>query len=368
MKILLLLVGLFDLYYSPLGRIFDYMAFLLLFIFIVKKELLINYKILLYLIVPFSFGVLFFNDVKSVIGILFGVFFGYIFYIYYQKNQSIIPFVWISIFMSIIFLIQLLSFKVLNFYIDFTTILGSLSSRNYIEETDFFRASGLFQEPNSYCVFSFVMSTILLYTKYEHKYKDIAVVLLISTMIISNSLWGMVLAIGLTGLLILRKKYKYILSMVLVLIVTQSIWLENRTKYRITNVFIESTVQERYIGSKFTEIDNQQINGLLVKENDSMILKIKNFILGYGSSSYGFQVRYGANGISYLLFNFGLFGLVLFLYYVYYLDDTKYKQKLIITLFLLTSYSYFTYAIFWVWFVVMNFESINKFKKRIVNC
>ena len=56
------------------------------------------------------------------------------------------------------------------------------------------------------------------------------------------------------------------------------------------------------------------------------------------------------------------------LYYVYYLDDTKYKQKLIITLFLLTSYSYFTYAIFWVWFVVMNFESINKFKKRIVNC
>ena len=79
------------------------MAFLLLFIFIVKKELLINYKILLYLIVPFSFGVLFFNDIKSVIGILFGVFFGYI---YYQKNQSIIPFV----FMSIIFLIQLLSF------------------------------------------------------------------------------------------------------------------------------------------------------------------------------------------------------------------------------------------------------------------
>ncbi len=366
--ILILFVCLYDLYFSPFGRIFDYMAFLLLFIFIVKKELLINYKILLYLIVPFSFGVLFFNDVKSVIGILFGVFFGYIFYIYYQKNQSIIPFVWISIFMSIIFLIQLLSFKVLNFYIDFTTILGSLSSRNYIEEIDFFRSSGLFQEPNSYCVFSFVMSTILLYTKYEHKYKDIAVVLLISTMIISNSLWGMVLAIGLTGLLILRKKYKYILSMVLVLIVTQSIWLENRTKYRITNVFIESTVQERYIGSKFTEIDNQQTNGLLVKENDSMILKIKNFILGYGSSSYGFQVRYGANGISYLLFNFCLFGLVLFLYYVYYLDDTKYKQKLIITLFLLTSYPYFTYAIFWVWFVVMNFESINKFKKRIVNC
>lgn len=130
MKILLLLVGLFDLYYSPLGRIFDYIAFLLLFIFIVKKELIINYKILLYLMVPFSFGILFFNDVKSVIGILFGVSFGYIFYIYYQKNQSIIPFVWISIFMSIMFLIQLLSFKFLNFYIDFTTILGSLSSRN----------------------------------------------------------------------------------------------------------------------------------------------------------------------------------------------------------------------------------------------
>ena len=67
--------------------------------------------------------------------------------------------------MSIIFLIQLLSFKVLNFYIDFTTILGSIPSRNYIEETDFFRASGLFQEPNSYCVFAFMMSTILLYTK-----------------------------------------------------------------------------------------------------------------------------------------------------------------------------------------------------------
>lgn len=366
--ILLFLIGVFDLYYSPFGRIFDYVAFLLVFIFIAKKELLSNYKILLYLIAPFSFGILFFNDIKSVIGILFGISFGYIFYIYYQKNQSIIPFVWVSIFMSIIFLIQLFTFKFFGFYIDFTTILGSLSSRNYIEETDFFRASGLFQEPNSYCVFAFMMSTILLYTKYEHKYKNIALVLLISTMIISNSLWGMLLGIGLIGLFILRKEYKYILTVTLVLIVTQSIWLENRTKYRITNVFIESTVQERYVGSKFTEIDNEQINNLLVKENDSIILKIKNFVLGYGSSSYGFQVKYGANGISYLLFNFGLFGLILFLYYVYYLDDTKYKQKLIITLFLLTSYPYFTYAIFWVWFVVMNFDSINKFKKRIVNC
>lgn len=366
--ILILFVCLYDLYFSPFGRIFDYIAFLILFIFIVKKELIINYKILYIFIVPFSFGVLFFNDIKSVIGILFGVFFGYIFYIYYQKNQSIIPFVWISIFMSIMFLIQLLSFKVLNFYIDFTTILGSLSSRNYIEEIDFFRASGLFQEPNSYCVFAFMMSTILLYSKEDQKYKNIAVLLLISTMIMSNSLWRMILAIGLMFLYFLRKEYKYILTMILILIVTQNIWLEDRTKYRITNIFIESTVQERYIGSKFTEIDSTEINNLILKEKNSTFLKIKNFILGYGSSSYGFQVKYGANGISYLIFNFGLFGLLLFLYYVYYLDDTKYKQKLIITLFLLTSYPYFTYAIFWVWFIVMNFDSINKFKKRIVNC
>lgn len=361
---IVLFISLYDLYYSPFGRVFDYMAFILLFLFIVKKELVVKYKLFLYFIAPFSFGILFFNDIKSVMAILFGILFAYMFYIYYQKNKTIIPFIWISIFMPILFLIQLFTFKFFAFHIDFTSILNSIPSRNYIEEINFFRASGLFQEPNSYCVFSFMMSTILLYTKYEHKYKDIAVVLLISTMIISNSLWGMVLAIGLTGLLILRKKYKYVLSMVLVLIVTQSIWLENKTKYRITNVFIESTVQERYIGSKFTEIDNQQINELLVKENDSMIPKIKNFILGYGSSSYGFQVKYGANGISYLLFNFGLFGLLLFLYYVYYLDHTKYKQKLIITLFLLTSYPYFTYAIFWVWFVVMNFESIEKFIKQ----
>ena len=368
LSFIILLVSCYDLYYPPFGRVLDYLSLFLILFYIVKKEFFYNYKIFLYLIAPFSFGILFFNDIKSVIGILFGITFGCVFYIYYKERESITPFLLVSIIMVLFFFIQLFTFKFFNFYIDFTSILQTIPSRNYIESIDYFRASGLFQEPNSYCVFAFMMVTILLYTNMQHRLKDLTIILLISTLMISNSLWGMVLSVGLIGLLLLRKKYKYVLSIVIILFVTQSIWLENRTEYRIKNVFIESTVQERYVGSKFTVINNEQLKKTFDEERHSVIFKIKNFILGYGSSSYGFQVKYGANGISYLLFNFGLFGLVIFLYYVYYLDNTKYKQKLIITLFLLTSYPYFTYALFWVWFVVMYLESIEKFKKRVVYC
>lgn len=366
------LVSLFDLYYAPFGRVFDYVAVIILSLYLLKKPRIIisNFKLFIVISLPFLFGVIFFHDVKSTLGIMFGLSFCYLFFLYLKEGVDLKHFYLIPFLMCLLFFLQLFSFKFYHSYIDMTGLLNSIPSRNYIPATDFFRASGLYQEPNSFCMFSFMMATILLYGNINSKYDYATISLLSIAMMVSNSLWGMVLSVGIISVLCLRRKFKYVLSIGIILSLTHNIWLEDRTIYRIKHLTNESTVQERWIGASARPLNiSQELSKIFDEESNNTTLKMRNFLFGYGIYNIGFQVKYGANGLSYLVFNFGFIGFIIMFFYIFYLDETSFKQKTIATFLLFTSYPYFTYAVFWVWFVVVNFHSIrNIYNNRWLDC
>lgn len=348
-------ISCFDLYYYGIGRVFDYLAFVFLLCILNISDIIKNIKLLIALVTPFIFGILFFQDIKALLGILFGISFGVLFYCFCDKTSRNTDkyIIGVLLFFIFAFFVQFIAFKFLNTYIDLAGFLSSIPSRNYIPSIDFFRASGLFQEPNSYAVFCYFAITVLLYgVRYYDFTRDVVLILLIMTMAMSNSLFGIIAFPVLCILALVNKVRRSVIAIgLMVLALTYNVWLESVTISRFIDIKSESSIQERLIGAKFL---NQMATEQTVFE----------LLLGNGFKNIGFQVQYGTNSFSYLLYNCGVFGLLSFLAIIYKIDKSKFKQKTGLVLFFFINAPYFTYAIFWFWLILLFYNDIKLSMKK----
>lgn len=367
---LVLCVFAYDLYYPVVGRVFDLIAVLALFAwyfysfgFRVFRAIRAPALLCLTLV---GIYLLRGGEIRHLTGLLLMVTF---FYLYRQFFERYHEHCWLalqiaSIAIAFTFFVQLAAFELFGHVLDISSAAGSIPSRIFILEMDYFRASSIYQEPNSYCVFAFIVSSLLIAKNRIRQLERFTLWLMIVTMIMSNSLWGMALG-GLVTLFAciirhIRISSAFFTSLIAFLLLSSPVWFQERTGYRILNIASESTVIERYIGSRFGPVNHKEYQAIKTDEYiDSEKMKKRkawgSFFLGNGISSIGFQRAYGANGWSYLLYNFGVVGFLFFVAATLIYDKSKYHIGAISLFFLLTSFPYFTYAVFPL-FLVMLFE------------
>lgn len=363
-----LAVGCYDLYYKPLGRVFDYMAFIFVFLFVVLNRrtslrsviVLDCVKISLLAFAPFATGFIFASPNRGILGLCFAFLFTCTFCLAITAGARIRRIVLDAVAAGIIIsfavaLAQGCFFWFAGKYIDITGLLGSISSRDYNPDINFFRPSGLFQEPNSFAVFLFLGATIILSVNEELTiFSGLAVMAGIAGLFISNSLWGWGAAFICVALYWRKIGIKRTAYTGLALLLTAVVWASPVTVSRILNVKSESSLQERYLGAR---VESHSSYLSIVKNSDQnfrSLLGALKVIVGNGISSEGYQFVRGANSFSYLYVNCGVLGIALYLLFWLRVAWRDGWQIFPVAVFLLSSYPYFTYMIFWIWVLMVS--------------
>lgn len=358
--LVIVFLSLYDMYYIGIGRLFDYAAFFLTICYaLIHKKLptkKISMRFFTVALIFLTYYILRGGDIKHFLGVLFviGLTFLFSFLFCKIKRELWIACSVVSISIAAIFFVQLFSFRIFGIVIDFTAFFADIPSRIYIPEINYFRASSIYQEPNSYCVFAFIFSTLLLSIKNDNsKVGDFAIWILLATMIMSNSLWGISVSIItiIIGMLTKPDKInkKFVFFLLAFILISKTIWYEPKTFERFSNIFSDSSFSERYVGTKKSPSTD--------KKNDSSS-KVDVSILGNGVFSNGFQESFGANGWSYLLYDYGILGVLVTIVGALILDRSKYKTNTAFVSILFTTFPYLTYGIF-AFYIAMLFGSCN---------
>ena len=336
-----------DLYYSGVGRIFDYLTVILLVLLLRGVPMrLISYILMIRTFPLFLFSIggiiigLYSGFIPISIGLIIGILIilpiSQILVISYDRallENTIYLVLMISI---VLFLFQFLMFYITGTYIDFSSIFGSISSRGNNESLAYFRAHGIFQEPNMYCSATFCLLALCkFFTTRRRNLENLACI----TMIISLSLWGILG--GIILLIALNQAFRsflFILILSFVFLVSMYFFSINFNELADTSVTVNRlmNLQEdpSYVG-RVSSLQN-------IKSNSELIF-------GSGVSSSDFQERYGANAISFLLSSFGLFFVMLMLIYTFWV--TKFSiWSLVVLTYLFVTFPLFSYAYFWIWF------------------
>lgn len=351
----------YDFYYVGPGRIFDFVAFAILLMWHLHVLGLPSLKSLytpsLLCLAIGGFYIIRGGEIRHTVGLIFVVFVWHIFREFYKRNRSACWFAleFVSLLLALIFIVQLLLFTVSGYVLDLNSLAGSIPARIYIEDTNYFRSSSIYQEPNSYCVFAFIVASVIIVCKRTETLARITLWVMLATLIMSNSLWGMALCLVLVGIMLATQQIKlksiFVISLVGSLLISSPIWYQERTTYRLLHLAGESSLAERYFGSKYAPSVAANTNQLSAVHSSSKWATI----LGHGLNSIGFQRAYGANGWSYLFYNFGMIGLLAFLAISIAYDKNRKGPAPLCLFLLLTSFPYFTYAIFAL-FIVMLYE------------
>ena len=236
------------------------------------------------------------------------------------------------------FFFQFFVFHVFKTFIDFNSMLGSIPSRGWNESLNLFRPSGIYQEPNAYCValYCLVAARAIVF-----RAKDWTVFVGLVSMMISQSLWGMVGAVILAYL----------------------IYGAKRTGYTLLGLLVFGSITLNTLGFSFSDLVNASytLNRIATIDADpsrdgrlgSLVdyLGYENLIFGSGVSSDQFQ-QLGANGLAFVLYSSGIVGMLLIL--IALLPRSRlHAKKSIIVLFLFSTFPPFAYMYFWAWLAIM---------------
>lgn len=232
---------------------------------------------------------------------------------------------------TVFFLIfQYAVFHLTGTYIDFTSKLGSYSSRGY-KGYGLFRPHGIMQEPNAYSTIVFTL--LYLYSKFE-QVKSWLVNLAFLSILLSLSLWGLLMT-PIFYLIFYRELLtkKSLIFLMLIIAIFSSLLLDILEG---TNIIerLDFSAEDSSRTARYGNLGN--------------MLNSIGFIFGNGFNSNIFQT-YGANGISFVLNSLGIIGclallIVVRLYSVLHLKDLLFLG-LIFTTFPITSYMFFYVAI-----------------------
>lgn len=339
-----------DFYFQGIGRPFDYLGiFILLALYILKSN---PYRmsaifgksfVLLSIIAPWMFLGVFFNDAVLAVGaILLGI--GLIFPICYELfgnelraviERQVCILIAIS---ALILFMQASIYYSTGLFVDVPGTFGSIDSRGFNEGLLYFRPSGMFQEPNAFCTAMFCMVSTCIFFKKRIVYIEMAGIF---SIIFTQSLWGFGGAVILIWLLYgLRWLGIFVAGLSLLAIlfsVTSGINLQDLadtsvTVSRIINIEDDPSRQARFGGA-----DNVQFDML--------------FLLGHGVDSLNFQ-SIAANGLAFMLYSFGLIGLIAIFLYLVILSRMNIKILFIVG-FLFTTFPVLSYMFFWCWLAII---------------
>lgn len=377
-------------------RIFDIAAILLtfLFIFCTKQKLnklrdLSRYqKAIPFFIVIFLwslYGYLNFHHRSSLAIILLSAIFLLLFVFTENnlKNTNLIGkyLTFIVLFHILAFFIQYLGFILFHIVIDYQIPFGYISRIFPEDSSNVLRASGILQEPNSYCVNIFLLLICYLTTNFSR----VVFFLGILTMVLSGSLWGLAVAFFLilifftstySNFYSLRFLFFKLVPLLVILIFFSSTYFYftkpshmemPNIYYRIKNIRGDPSFVERFRKSNlnnniFDSYENGSFTlGYFVNNKSDLFVKM----IGEGFSTHYFQLGLPANTFSLLLKSFGYFGIFsLILSFFYLISNLSIGKISFVSAYLViifTSYPILTYYIFWIslFYLIVNL-SINK--------
>ena len=325
-----------EFYYEPYGRILDYFAIILIifYFFLNTKNRLVNksdFSIFLFFSPFILWG---FINVKILpsLAVLLGVSVIAIFAKNVSRtNKDVIRILDLIILLHILaFIVQIFFFYVLKIpfsFIDFFPFLQQ--SRVYNEGLNLLRPGGFMMEPNSYSANIFML-TFINYKLNKNKITPVSIIALISVPF-TTSLWGIAMMIL---LVFLRFKiiYKFI-SIVILIISTTIIYniLDNSIAFERVIRIIEDPTSDNSIVTRLGLDSNYSSNAI-------------NLFLGNGINSTEFQSFLGGNGISFIIFCFGIFGSFILFFWFYLSNNLK---MLLLFIFFHITYPYYSYLIFW---------------------
>lgn len=236
------------------------------------------------------------------------------------------------------FFFQFFVFYVFTTFIDFNSMLGSIPSRGWNENLNLFRPSGIYQEPNAYCVAVYCLVAV---RAIVFRAKDWTVFIGLVSMMISQSLWGMVGAV----------------------ILAYFIYGAKRTGYTLLGLMIFSFMMLNALDFSFSDLVDASftLNRIATIDTDASrdgrlgsignYFGYENLMFGSGVSSDQFQ-RLGANGLAFVLYSSGILGMLLLL--IAFLPRSRlHAKKSIIVLFLFSTFPPFAYMYFWAWLAII---------------
>ena len=246
------------------------------------------------------------------------------------------------------FFIQFIAYKSFAIIVDYHSYFGTVAPRTFNEDTGYFRAAGLFEEPNSYCLTLFMLNVLRLFL--ARRQFDILFLISLLTLVLSESFWGIGAMFVL--LLLANRLSRSTVSVFTLLaslgglllvgfivlmnwpIIVEAIF-DPITVQRLVNLDADPSMAGRYGGST---------NRLDVDFP---------FIVGHGLTTSEFHAFSGANGIGFYLYCFGILGMLLFLTWIV-VDSRKNSLWIAVAiLFAMTSYPLFTYAFWWAWLGIL---------------
>ncbi len=237
------------------------------------------------------------------------------------------------------------------------------------------RASGLFAEPNSYCV-NVIYLLAFIFFKKESKW---LVFLSILTLCVSQSLWGVIVGFLLLMMWFFMHARSFLKGVVastcyavllLFLFVTSLYVTEGRYHdtphfiQRIQEIQQDPSLRERFVANS---IPNNSSSSTFRKDSDGPLSRVlddkhnhsfitKYDLFGYGISTKLFLLGVPLNGLALVFFGMGIIGIVILCAIVLPLyrfePSLNIRQRytwIVIFCILLTSYPLFTYIFFWIW-------------------
>jgi hypothetical protein len=339
--LILFFLSLNEFYHESFGRVLDYLSliFIILFFLIDKSNRRFVKSDLSFFVFfsPFIIvGLLNFKILPSL-----AVFFGVTLISFFTKNIMrskvnlglILDFV--LLLHLIAFIIQIFAFYVLNkpfSYIDFFPFFQQ--SRVYNEGLNLLRPGGFMMEPNSYSANVFML--VFLNYKISNRLSNFSKVALISVPF-TTSLWGIGM-ISLLGFLNLTTKYKIlVIGLFAALLPIILDFLGNSIAFERVLRIIEDPTSDNSIVTRLGLETNSSVNFL-------------NLFFGNGINSTDFQAFLGGNGISYVVYCFGILGSILLLCWIIVSNNIKIT---ILVLFFHLTFPYYSYLIYWVFLTVI---------------
>lgn len=267
----------------------------------------------------------------------------------FNKSQVIKQIRIIIIIHLLFFILQYLGFYLFgNTFSDYREIFGMRPLRIWNEALNYFRPSGLYEEPNSYAVSLYML--IFLYYIVNRKIDFILIVGCIS-ILLSQSLWGFGAVVVIISIIMMDKKLSLVYialfasTVILLSIMNPDLILSDTsltTYKRITNIFTDGSFIARY-GIDFTEVS------------------LFSFLVGHGIGVEGYHASLGGNGYAAIIFYFGVVGLLGFLLLFYRMASNI--SFFIGIVFILSTTPMIFYFIFWGWLaLIYRYTRVTKYE------
>jgi hypothetical protein len=344
-----------DFYFVEIGRAFDYvfLACLLAYCFLARIKVAYQIAPSIHLAAILSiwlFVGMLNQHVLACLAILVGVVF--VFFFFNRRNFSIEPtsidqILEITILINaLILIVQIWTFYQFGSFLDFSAMVGSLQSRGLNEGANFFRSSGLFQEPNAYCTAMFCLLSLRIVNFKSRSYVNYFGW---ASMLLTQSLWGFGAALVLLWLMVGTKRFMLLLVPIGI---SAYIYFSSLTTSSVTS--FEDSVTMRRLLNINEDVSRKARYGSL--EN----IVVDEFLLfGHGIDTSNFQTI-AANALAFLLYGLGIAGITLLVVWGRVIQKIPFKHALCIV-FLFTTFPLFTYMYFWAWLgLLLAFKDVKK--------